>query len=272
MLSESELRQKKESQENIMILFRKLREGLSSIKRRDKFAIEGYETSLHLSVIFDAPVQTTSILSHLIPDMYQITKSAGPSNSDLNRLASVLICLLHHLVMAYPSQQTFRDQLDTISPLLLDCSSPAYVWITSLARSLRLLDYVKFDEMSRPSSFDEFVFPSHNSLPTIQTQQTPERPSKSPTYDLPRAAVYSLVKRLRMKMREKTWLILRSAYREMSTADEMREWFSRTLLLTSVYPETRTTSMEEWMAARAKAGDVRPKEGMEGRWIINKVR
>ncbi|KAI0699956.1 hypothetical protein C8T65DRAFT_658729, partial [Cerioporus squamosus] len=63
-------RNRMEMEENLLILFRKLREGLLSIHRRDAFALEVYETSLHLSVLFKSPVQTTSTLSHLFPDLY----------------------------------------------------------------------------------------------------------------------------------------------------------------------------------------------------------
>ncbi|TFK91880.1 hypothetical protein K466DRAFT_283725 [Polyporus arcularius HHB13444] len=63
-------RNRREMEENLLILFRKLREGLLSTHRRDAFALEVYETSLHLSVLFNSPVQTTSTLSHLFPDLY----------------------------------------------------------------------------------------------------------------------------------------------------------------------------------------------------------
>ncbi|KAF8526132.1 hypothetical protein JB92DRAFT_3140199 [Gautieria morchelliformis] len=54
-------------QSNILILFRKLREGLMASKRVDDFALEVYETSLYVSVLFRAPAQTTSIVNQLNP-------------------------------------------------------------------------------------------------------------------------------------------------------------------------------------------------------------
>ncbi|KAI0712445.1 hypothetical protein C8Q76DRAFT_797292 [Earliella scabrosa] len=70
-------RNRKEMEENLLILFRKLREGLLSTQRRDAFALEVYETSLHLSILFKSPAQTTSTLSHLLPDLYISKRNSG---------------------------------------------------------------------------------------------------------------------------------------------------------------------------------------------------
>ncbi|KAH7927798.1 hypothetical protein BV22DRAFT_1193358 [Leucogyrophana mollusca] len=257
MLSESEARQKKDSQENILILLRKLREGLFSANRTDAFALEGYETSLYLSVIFDSPVQTTSILSHLIPDLYNSSASTG------NRLTSALILCLHHLIASYPSQQSFHDQLKRLIPNFLERSSEAHAWIISLARSLRSINYVKFEELSRPSSFSSLI-----GTPPPSNQKA----SHLADNDLARDAVYALVKRLRTKARDKTWIVMRSAYREMSATTETREWLTRTLLLTPPFPGTKIVTMDEWMAYRSEDGHVRLKEGAEGKWLVNKPR
>ncbi|PIL22744.1 transporter [Ganoderma sinense ZZ0214-1] len=84
-------RNRKENEENLLILFRKLREGLLSTNRRDAFALEVYETSLYLSVLFKSPVQTTSALSHLFPDLYisiASQKAAPPSDSNTPNVAT----------------------------------------------------------------------------------------------------------------------------------------------------------------------------------------
>ncbi|KIJ45118.1 hypothetical protein M422DRAFT_29972 [Sphaerobolus stellatus SS14] len=57
----------KNTQSNILILFRKLREGLMASKRLDDFALEVYEISFFLSIIFRIPAQTTSISGQLLP-------------------------------------------------------------------------------------------------------------------------------------------------------------------------------------------------------------
>ncbi|KAI1794974.1 hypothetical protein LXA43DRAFT_971018 [Ganoderma leucocontextum] len=146
-------RNRKENEENLLILFRKLREGLLSTNRRDEFALEVYEMSLYLSVLFKSPVQTTSALSHLFPDLYisiasQTTASPSTSNTPKvstastrapstptpprsrhpppperplasSALASTVILLLHHLVVAYPSQIPFYTHLRQLHPALL---------------------------------------------------------------------------------------------------------------------------------------------------------
>ncbi|KAI0822066.1 hypothetical protein BC628DRAFT_1392200 [Trametes gibbosa] len=139
--SELESRQhKKEMEGNLLILFRKLREGLLSTQRRDAFALEVYETSLHLSVLFASQAQTTSTLSHLFPTFYvssvqsgtqPYSTSSGSSNvpppdastqsspsPPPTALGSTLIFLLHHLVSFYPSQRSFYAELRQLHPTL----------------------------------------------------------------------------------------------------------------------------------------------------------
>lgn len=95
-----------------------------------------YETSLHLSVLFKSPAQTTSTLSHLFPAFYVVPAQARPPTSTLHTpehdtatqpvpesppptaLASTLIFLLHHFVSTYPSQLSFHTQLRQLHPTL----------------------------------------------------------------------------------------------------------------------------------------------------------
>jgi len=105
-----------------------------------------YETSLFLAILFDSPRQTTTILSHLIPDMYSII------STPLCHLTT-LLSLIHHLVAAYPSQSTFRQHLLRFHiPCYLRTQGHA-CGIISLASCLRSLNYSKFEELTRPSSF-----------------------------------------------------------------------------------------------------------------------
>ncbi|KAI0631938.1 hypothetical protein C8Q77DRAFT_1122814 [Trametes polyzona] len=142
-------RHRKEMEGNLLILFRKLREGLLSTQRKDAFAREVYETSLHLSVLFRTPVQTTSTLSHLFPAFYvpdgrptvspprsgDTSSSATTTRSARHEasvtqpsvdspsppptaLTSTLISLLHHLDASYPSQASFQTHLRQLHPAL----------------------------------------------------------------------------------------------------------------------------------------------------------
>ncbi|KAI0373657.1 hypothetical protein BV20DRAFT_977388 [Pilatotrama ljubarskyi] len=137
------VRHRKETEENLLILFRKLREGLMSAQRRDQFAREGKSLNLASTPRTISPAQTTSTLSHLFPAFYvtasdvqvkpqataSVSKSspgspdpaAGSSPGQLpptTALSSTLIFLLHHLVAAYPSQLSFHTQLRQLHPAL----------------------------------------------------------------------------------------------------------------------------------------------------------
>ncbi|KAI0328996.1 hypothetical protein GY45DRAFT_1325543 [Cubamyces sp. BRFM 1775] len=141
-----------------------------STQRRDAFALEGmdayhmavvlpgicvaltliavYETSLHLSVLFKSPVQTTSTLWHLFPSFYTSYLQGSLSPSATSSLPnatttpsrhtgashaapqphthslppsarpSTVILLLHHLASSYPSQLAFHTHLRQLHPAL----------------------------------------------------------------------------------------------------------------------------------------------------------
>ncbi|KAF8843350.1 hypothetical protein BDN67DRAFT_1027982 [Paxillus ammoniavirescens] len=267
-LTESAMRQKKDSQENISILFRqwvlilhfagKLREGLFSSGRRDSFALEVYETSLYLSVVFDSPVQTTSILSHLVPDIYPKTTSSQASG-----LATMLVLLLHHLVTSYPSQKTYFEQIRQITPKYLERPSQGYSWVSALAQSLRSQNFVRFEQLSHPNEFDHLLPPSH---PRPNSKYIGTFPN------LPRDAVYALISRLRLKTRDRAWIVVRNAYRELSSSSEARSWLGRRLFFDSFGSETTVVRFDEWIQERCRDGHLRPKEGVEDRWMVCKAR
>ncbi|KAH7885414.1 hypothetical protein F5I97DRAFT_1382091 [Phlebopus sp. FC_14] len=246
-------RQKRDGQENILILFRKLREGIFSSGRKDKFALEVYETSLYCSVIFDSPAQTTSILSHPLPSMYASTNAPHPSC-----FVTVLIILLHNLVNAYPSQRTYFEQLKQITPNFLERSSPPYGWIATLALSLRTLNFIRFEQLSRPAAFEQLLPPVPDAIGAFR--------------NLPRDALSSLVSRLRLKARGTAWAVLRNGYRELSSSEGTRSWLCRQLLFESIALEHPAVHFEEWVEEECRHGHLRRKEGIDGRWIVCKPR
>lgn len=265
----------------------KLREGLVSSKRRDQFAIEGsdcslswivclclftvYETSFHLAILFESPRQTTAIMSHLIPDLYSTTPT--PS-----RYATTLVSLLHHLVAAYPSQGTFRQHLASLPKTLLPLESRSHKWIVSLALSLRSLNYSKFEEVTRHSSYTAFFEfqPTRNNTPVNSptSGSKPATASLFSTDDLPREAAHILVDALRTKAREKTWQIICSAYRELSCNPESRDtrdWLERSLTLSP--GNSAVVDLDSWLEKKSEEGQVKKKDGAaQGRWILCKTR
>ncbi|KAG1748549.1 hypothetical protein EDB19DRAFT_1682308 [Suillus lakei] len=247
-------KQTKDGQENILILFRKLREGIFASKRSDAFAIEVYETSLCLSLLFDSPIQTSSILSHLLPELYTSASIQPP-------ISSVLISLLHHLIAGYPSQKAYFERLSCLSPNVLDRTSEAHAWISNLATSLRTLNHIRFEALSRHDVYRHLLPVSKAS---DETHHALDRLSQD--------AVHALVERLRSKARDKVWVVLRSAYRELSASEETQTWIAKCLLLSTEQASTSGLSLEEWIDGRCRDGHLRPKEGAVGKWIVCKVR
>ncbi|KAF8645222.1 hypothetical protein AX16_008049 [Volvariella volvacea WC 439] len=257
--SEAQKANLKDEQENLLILFRKLREGVASSNRTDSFALEIYETSLFLSAIFNIPRQTTAIISHLIPDLYLSYSGPHP-----NIEAAILVALLHHLIAAYPSQGVYNQHLDAISSSLFprDCTSRK--WIVSLAICLRTKNYCKVEHLTKGETVLSLLHP----LERMGTEVT--FPASLSSH-----AVRCLVDRLREKARQNAWAIIRSAYRELSCNDESadtRTWLTRSLYLDSVASDQSSTALDQWLDQHSELGHVRKKEGVEGRWVICKVR
>ena len=256
--------------------------------RKDQFAVEGepangrdlvaasscsvYETSLFLAILFDSPRQTTTILSHLIPDLY------SNITTPLFHLTT-LLSLVHHLAAAYPSQNTFRQHLRSLPHSLLCPDSQSHVWIASLASCLRSLNYSKFEELTRPSSFLSLLRVTHepnrkDSSATVPTSIS--APLDTSSLNLAKRAFYALVDSLRTKAREKTWHVIRSAYRELACHSESgtsRDWLERSLSLQPIVSACKGVDVDEWLENKSQEGQVRKKDGAsEGRWIVCKVR
>jgi hypothetical protein len=80
---------------------------------------------------------------------------------------------------------------------------------------------------------------------------------------------------LRKKARASFWGVIRGAYREVScnpNFEDTRSWLSRSLCLESILSEDLTLEPEAWLDEESTVGHTRRKEGVEGKWIICKVR
>jgi hypothetical protein len=232
-----------------------------------------YETSLSLTVIFDAPRQTTSVIPHLLPDLYL---SSPPPH--LNCAATVLISLMHHLVAGYPSQLSFRQHLNLIPSSLFQQTPEALKWITSLSHSLRTRNYIKFEELTRRSPISQLFSGSGTDTDTLSTALASL--SIVPEDDigtLPRRALEALINNLRKKARATAWDVIRAAYREFSCAttaegNGTRDWLARSLCLRPLVPYEVAFDADMWLEQQSLLGYVRRKEGVDGRWIVCKVR
>ncbi|KAF9046082.1 hypothetical protein BJ165DRAFT_1345419 [Panaeolus papilionaceus] len=249
-------------QENVLILFRKLREGVASSGRTDDFALEVYETSFFLSVIFQSPKQTTAIIQHLIPSPPSKTASFKTS------IFTPLCSLLHHLVASYPSQGTYHQHLDTIPESLLPRKSKHAIWLFDIAKSLRRRNYAKFAQLSSTKGL----------LSVLESRKDSGANSPDATRDTLKfndQALYLLLDSLRQKAGSNAWTILRASYRELSCDQAnagTKSWLINSLCLDSVSSFVVSTDLDEWLKEREKLGHLRAKEGLDGRWIVCKVR
>ncbi|KAI0655385.1 hypothetical protein C8Q70DRAFT_923777 [Cubamyces menziesii] len=250
--SEAE-RHRKETEENLLILFRKLREGLMSTQRRDAFALEVYETSLHLSVLFNSPVQTTSTLSHLFPSFYTSYLQGSILSSTTSSLSnatttpprhtgsshaapqphthslppsarpSTVILLLHHLVSSYPSQLTFHTHLRQLHPALqgvLRARAPesadrdcARVSPAGLSSAHEWL--TELARCLRRRNYARLDALSRHAVYASLSGSSQEAADRE-TPDLALEAIRALVHSLLDKARGTTWNIVRTAYREIN--------------------------------------------------------
>lgn len=210
-----------------------------------------YEISFILAIIFESAGQATSILPRLLPDLY-LTSPSGSSNAHC--LPIVLLSLMFQLASGYPSQTTFQKHLQALPPSFLPLGSDAFVWITSIAAGLRTRNYVQLERLTRKESWTMLCVEF-------------DRPATPGTHNdgLPKIAMQTLVDTLRTRARTSAWAVIRSAYRELSchSGSQTREWISRSLL---------SYDADAWLHEKAKDGEVRPKEGVEGRWSLCKVR
>jgi hypothetical protein len=183
---------------------------------------------------------------------------------------TILVSLLHHLVVAYPSQSLFQQHLDAIPSSLLPQHSPASKWINSLSRSLRTRNYIKFEELTRPSAITPLL--ENSDLLSDSFGSLSLSPQDGRHEGLPRQALYEIVDLLRNKARATSWDVIRSAYRELSCGTEAGDWLTRSLCLKSLLPYGISAEAEQWLEQQSPLGHVRAKEGAVGRWIVCKVR
>jgi len=256
-----------------------------------------YETSLYLSIIFRSPKQTSSILSHLLPHLYFSSTSTGLFRTH-RALPATLISLFHHILEGYPSQSRYYEHLHSLPRAFLPRESEAYQWLRGLARSLRTRNFARLDRLTQQEAFERFI---STDSPPASAGVSPMPPNSEANVspgapaNLAREALSTLVDALRQRARETTWLVLRSAYRELhcppasvSAGDDgnattevppsTRDWLARSLTLRPIMSDNEQPPdigklVDEWLMQKSAVGEVRRKEGpgMEDRWLVCKV-
>ena len=130
-------------------------------------------------------------------------------------------------------------------------------------------NYAKFENLSGKKSVLEVIRES-----TTDDENEHELQFHANS-DLGTRALLFLVDSLRRKAGDSAWDTIRSAYRELScdpTSLGTKTWLRRSLCLDSVVLDDSSSEIESWLEQKLPLGHVRRKEGVEGRWIICKVR
>jgi len=264
---------RKENESNLLLHLRKLREGILSSKREDLFALAVYETSFYLAIVFDAPVQIAASQAHLVKlfDLLSLPSDLS-SSSSLHRKATALLVTssLLSLTIAYPSQSSYYRNLEASRKLPqspndkvdVDCSS----WIRSLRISLSLRNYAQSQRLTSSRQVNSVV-------DQLVSSESSDKDNTA-LDDLLRQVIFKLVDSLRHKLRESSWQILRSAYRELTVSsanDDLANsaWTGRALFFDIVDSDSKSMSrLDIWTQQKVSEGQLIGKEGVNGRWII----
>ena len=222
------------------------------------FFSSAYETSLYLSVIFESPKQTMTIIPHLFPPSSEPPAEFTAASPSVH---SLLCSLLHHLVASYPSQGTYHQHLASIPKIALPPGSQISSWLKSVTKSLRTRNYVKL-----------FVLSQKAIVANLLESSTFNHPKGPGTDILASNAVLFLVDALRKKVVETAWNIIRSAYRELDqSSPDTGTWLARSLFMDSVVSDEWTLEADHWLETKASLGHVRRKENTANRWIVCKL-
>ncbi len=205
--------------------------------------------------------------------MYQALPNSSP-------MIASLLSSLHFLVSGYPSQSRYFEHLHSLPLSFLPESSPARSWLQDLARTLRMRNYSRLENLTSRETYEGILKAA--GAPRAAADAHPSRKHSYPI-DLILEAMCTLMDSLRTKARETNWLVLRVAYRELSLPKPSdsdpaptRLWLYRSLALGSVERASHSEKidaislLDAWIESRQAQGDIRAKEGVEGRWTVIK--
>ncbi|EJT98429.1 hypothetical protein DACRYDRAFT_90977 [Dacryopinax primogenitus] len=235
---------------NILLMLRKLREGVLASHRVDSFAVGVYETSVSVAIYCQEDKALSSIFGRLVPELYDLHEDAELAAAFLyllttkprgQKLSSPLrqrtpsrddytaVYLLHLLVTGYPSQRDFLLR----SKVLLMRTSPHFQLVAATAANIRQGNYWALAQLVL------HCLPTRNDL------------------------IQRMMVAILAKTRQRTWATLKVAYVQLQL--DHRHW------LCSALGFEKTTSVQKFMAERVKRGEVMEKEGKEPTWTIVKA-
>ena len=227
-----------------------------------------YETSLYLSIVSGSAAQTTSIISHLLPKLY-LSLPEIPEGAS----TAALVSCLHFLVAAYPSQGRYAEHRDALGPKFVARQSSQDRWLNKVTRVMRQRNYAALDGLTGQGHLKSLI-------PDDQDRKLSPRSTTGLAHD----ALCTLVNALRMKVRDTTWLVLRSAYRELhipaDTSNGTSPWLCRSLALRPVVSvngsdtegEDSGILVKAWLTQKSAANEILLKDGTADRWLVCKVK
>lgn len=209
-----------------------------------------YERSLRISILFSSAVNIASTLSYLLPTYY----TSPPPTHLLD--STILITLLSQLDSPCPSQRDYyRYRHDFLTTGCIAHDAPTISWLASLAMALRSCNYYKVEALTRPKVY----------VPLLGSRS---QKLSAEVADLDISTVRMIISLLRNRSRDRSWSILRVAYREMTCLPKVTdtsEWLRRSLTL-----DSSNAAVGAWFKQQSEKGNVKAKDEAEGKWIIIK--
>ncbi len=192
---------------------------------------------------------------------------------------------MHSLVSSYPSQSAFFESLHSLPNRFLPPQSNARRWLLDLARTVRLRNYAKMEQLTMREAFNQILPGGETSSETKHSKLGSSRKDHPPLPpdNMAMETLCVLVNALRSKVQETTWRIMRSAYRELycsqptdAASSFTRDWLCRSLTLR---PNTKAggvavddlSLLDAWLEKKHVGGEIRLKEGAQGCWIVCKL-
>ncbi|PVF97811.1 hypothetical protein CPB86DRAFT_759564 [Serendipita vermifera] len=238
--------------EDILRMFRKLREGVIASNRTDDFSIEDacfavYETSIHLAAAYKFTDQVTTIASQIFP-LPKASRSTPGRIKDLQALEkpprdmTLLIILLHHLVLSIRTSNAVHPLVNALfdQKIMQTLGVARLRWLKQLRMALSLNNYQMIWHITNQDYIQVLL------KDILSPGITGRREI---------AAVTSLVETLRMSVREGAWDALRAAYRE-----ESEVWLLQTLSL--------PPSSAPWLEEKSKIQQALKVTDHNNRWKV----
>ncbi|KAG8787639.1 hypothetical protein FRC20_010495 [Serendipita sp. 405] len=232
--------------EDVLRLFRKLREGIIAAKRQDAFAAEVYELSLLLAAAYGATDQVTALAAQILaPSDTENATSEALGSILMKKEIVVLLALLHQIVLGLRHSPTFHSAVNKILQHLPTSLSPSRVnWLRGVMIGVKTQNYYAIWQLTSKASLTGL----------LQDTLSPGTHGKRQE-----AAITHEVVALHHFVRDTAWGVVRCAYR-----DEREDWLAITLHLSS--------NPGGWLLQKQQLQEALRSDNKQVRWKVYKPR